>query len=70
MAGVGDPWFVRSGDYAGVCSAVAWDRPLVVAADGVLSRRLSVLVADGPPTDGTMAAIHTAASHLRAPSAG
>ena len=70
MAGVGDPWFVRSGDYAGVCSAIAWDRPLVIAADGVLSRRLSVLVADGPPTAGTMAAIDTAATYLRATPAG
>ncbi|MFD0522612.1 DUF6807 family protein [Paractinoplanes durhamensis] len=46
-----DPWFVRASDYAGVCSAIAWDRPLVVEAGGVLTRRLSVLVADGPPTE-------------------
>jgi methane monooxygenase PmoA-like len=55
-AGVSDPWFVRAEDYAGVGAAVAWDRPLVVAAGGVLSRRLSVLVADGPPGEKTMAA--------------
>jgi methane monooxygenase PmoA-like len=46
-----DPWFVRASDYAGVCSAIAWDRPVTVAAGGVLTRRLSVLVADGPPSD-------------------
>ena len=45
--GRSDPWFVRSDDYAGVCSAVAWDRPLVVAAGDALVRRLGVLVADG-----------------------
>jgi hypothetical protein len=50
-----DPWFVRSSDYAGVCSAIAWDRQLVVEAGGVLTRRLSVLVADGPPTDRLLA---------------
>ena len=61
LAGAGDPWFVRSADYAGVCSAIAWDRPLVIAADGVLSRRLSVLVADGPPTAGTLAEADAAA---------
>jgi hypothetical protein len=59
-AGVSDPWFVRAEDYAGVCSAVAWDRPLVVAAEGVLCRRLCVLVADGPPDEQTMAAAATA----------
>jgi hypothetical protein len=48
--GLVDPWFVRSADYAGVCSAIAWDKPLVIDADGVFSRKLSVLVADGPPT--------------------
>lgn len=51
VTGADDPWFVRSADYAGVCPAIAWDRPLVVAADGVLSRSLSVLVADGPPDE-------------------
>jgi hypothetical protein len=44
-----DPWFVRCDDYAGVCSAIAWER-LVVPAGGALTRRLSVLVADGSPT--------------------
>jgi len=55
-AAAADPWFVRSADYAGVCSAIAWDRPLIVAAGNVFSRRLRVVVADGPPTADTMAA--------------
>ncbi|MEU4240247.1 PmoA family protein [Actinoplanes sp. NPDC026619] len=50
-----DPWFVRASDYAGVCSAIAWDRPLVIKTGGVLTRRLSVLVADGPPTEALLA---------------
>ncbi|GIE94445.1 DUF6807 family protein [Paractinoplanes rishiriensis] len=49
--GAEDPWFVRATDYAGVCPAIAWDRPLVVAPDAELTRTLSVLVADGPPTE-------------------
>ncbi|WP_045747502.1 PmoA family protein [Actinoplanes rectilineatus] len=44
----GDPWFVRSADYAGVCSAIAWDRPLVIAPGQVFTRRIAVVVADGP----------------------
>ena len=52
-----DPWFVRAEDYAGVCSALAWDRPLTVAPGGVLSRRMSVVIADGDlsPADAEMA---------------
>jgi hypothetical protein len=52
-----DPWFVRASDYAGVCSAIAWDKQLVIEAGGVLTRRLSVLVADGPPTESLLAAV-------------
>ncbi|SNS13781.1 DUF6807 domain-containing protein [Actinoplanes regularis] len=51
-----DPWFVRSDDYAGVCSAIAWDRRLVVAAGEVFTRRLRVVIADGPPDPATIAA--------------
>ncbi|WP_436532718.1 PmoA family protein [Actinoplanes sp. HUAS TT8] len=51
-----DPWFVRADDYAGVCSAIAWDRRLVVAAGEVFTRRLRVVIADGPPTPATIAA--------------
>lgn len=56
-----DPWFVRAADYAGVCSALAWDRPLTVPPGGVLTRRLSVVVADGPPTPQLLAAAIAAA---------
>jgi hypothetical protein len=42
-----DPWFVRTGDYAGVGSCLAWERPLVVPAGGVLSRRIITVVTDG-----------------------
>ncbi|RAK36559.1 methane monooxygenase PmoA-like [Actinoplanes lutulentus] len=55
-----DPWFVRFDDYAGVCSALAWDQQRVVPADGVLTRQLSVLVADGSPTDQVLTAARQA----------
>jgi hypothetical protein len=51
---------VRSDDYAGVCSALAWDRPLVVPAGGTLTRQLSVLVADGIPAADVLAAARKA----------
>jgi hypothetical protein len=42
-----DRWFVRTGDYVGVCAALAFERPLTIRAGDALERRLSVLVADG-----------------------
>jgi hypothetical protein len=46
-----DRWFVRSaGEYAGVCAALAYERPLTIAAGATLSRRIRVLVADGELT--------------------
>jgi Methane oxygenase PmoA len=45
-----DRWFVRTGDYVGVCAALAFERELVIPPDGTLSRRISVLVADGALT--------------------
>ncbi|HET6529408.1 MAG TPA: PmoA family protein [Actinoplanes sp.] len=42
-----DRWFVRAGEYAGVCAALAFDKPLTIPAGGTLSRDLSVLIADG-----------------------
>jgi hypothetical protein len=46
-----DRWFVRTtGDYAGVCAALAYERPLILAAGATLSRRIRVLVADGELT--------------------
>jgi hypothetical protein len=41
------PWFVRTAEYPGVCSAVAFDRAVVLLPDARLDVRLSVLVADG-----------------------
>jgi Methane oxygenase PmoA len=42
-----DRWFVRTGEYAGVCAALAFADPLTLAPGEALSRRVSVLVADG-----------------------
>ena len=56
-----DPWFVRAEDYAGVCSAVAWDRALLVAPHDSVSRWVSVLVADGVLTPETVEATLAAA---------
>jgi hypothetical protein len=42
-----DPWFVRSRDYAGVGSALAWAQPLVVAQGARVRRRIITVVADG-----------------------
>jgi len=42
-----DRWFVRTGDYVGVCAALAFSEPQTIPAGGTLERRLSVLVADG-----------------------
>ena len=41
-----DPWFVRSSGYPGVGSALAWDRPVALAAGETLRRSLSVWVCD------------------------
>jgi methane monooxygenase PmoA-like len=42
-----DPWFVRVGDYPGVGSALAFDRPIVLDPGARISRSLSVSVLDG-----------------------
>ena len=47
----GEPWFVRVRDYPGLGSALAWDRPKVLAPDAVLKRRFDVAVADGRLTE-------------------
>jgi hypothetical protein len=51
-----DRWFVRTGGYPGVCAALAFDRPLVVDAGAPVTRRLTVLVADGVLTREQIAA--------------
>jgi hypothetical protein len=42
-----DPWFVRVEGYPGVCSALAFDQPLVLETGGGLSRRFQAIVVDG-----------------------
>ncbi|MDT9681367.1 PmoA family protein [Streptomyces sp. TRM76323] len=42
-----DPWFVRTGEYPGVGSSLAWDARLPVPAGGTVVRRLVTVVADG-----------------------
>jgi hypothetical protein len=42
-----DPWFVRTRDYPGVGSSLAWDRPLLLAAGGTIRRRIITVVVDG-----------------------
>jgi predicted dehydrogenase len=46
-AQAGEPWFVRVREYPGLGSALAWDRPKVLAANEVLQRRFNVAIADG-----------------------
>lgn len=41
-----DRWFIRTGDYNGVCAALAWEHPLVIPAGETLTRHLRVLVRD------------------------
>jgi len=42
-----DRWFVRTGDYVGVCAALAFEHPLVIPAGTTITREIGVLVADG-----------------------
>jgi hypothetical protein len=44
-----DRWFVRTRDYVGIGSALAWDRPLELATGASVTRRVVVVVADGAP---------------------
>ncbi|WAH99333.1 DUF6807 family protein [Arthrobacter sp. MMS18-M83] len=41
-----DPWFVRMSDYPAVGSALAWDRPVELAAGESLVRSMSVWIVD------------------------
>ena len=47
----GEPWFVRVRDYPGIASALAWDRPAVLAPGAALNRRFDVTIADGRLTE-------------------
>ncbi|GAB2603629.1 PmoA family protein [Streptomyces capparidis] len=42
-----DPWFVRTKEYPGVGSCLAWERRLPVPAAGAVTRRIVTAVADG-----------------------
>jgi hypothetical protein len=42
-----DPWFVRTEEYPGVGSSLAWEEPVEVAAGQTLVRRILTVVADG-----------------------
>ncbi|MDN3295110.1 PmoA family protein [Streptomyces ficellus] len=42
-----DPWFVRTEEYPGVGSCLAWDGRLPVPAGGTVVRRVVTVVADG-----------------------
>lgn len=42
-----DPWFVRSAEYPGVGSSLAWQERLPLPAGGTVARRIVTVVADG-----------------------
>jgi hypothetical protein len=42
-----DPWFVRTAEYPGVGSSLAWSHPLTVPAGATLRRGVVTVVADG-----------------------
>jgi predicted dehydrogenase len=42
-----DPWFVRLSGYPGVGSALAWDRPVNLAAGETVTRSFTIWIADG-----------------------
>jgi hypothetical protein len=45
--GEDDRWFVRAGEYPGVCAALAFERPRVLAPGATLSRQYRVVICDG-----------------------
>jgi predicted dehydrogenase len=52
-----DPWFVRRSGYPAVGSALAWDRPVTLAAGESLRRSLSVWVCDGELSPAAVASL-------------
>ena len=52
-----DPWFVRCSGYPGVGSALAWDKPVALAAGESLQRSLSVWVCDSELTPAAVASL-------------
>lgn len=58
-----DPWFVRTGEYPGVGSSLAYDERVPIAAGDTLVRRVVTVVADGRlDRDGAAALIRKAVS--------
>lgn len=53
----GDHWFVRARGYPGVCAALAYRRPRVIAAGTSLTRRHAIAIVDGPLDHAAAAAI-------------
>jgi predicted dehydrogenase len=51
-AAAGEPWFVRVSSYPGLGSALAWDRPAILAPGAVLQRRFDGVIADGRLSEG------------------
>jgi len=52
-----DPWFVRLSGYPGVGSALAWAKPVNLAAGEAVTRSFSVWIADGELTPAEAAAL-------------
>lgn len=52
-----DPWFVRQSGYPGVGSALAWDRPVELAAGEAVVRSFPVWISDGRLTPAEAAAL-------------
>ncbi|MER7107581.1 PmoA family protein [Streptomyces sp. NPDC000229] len=52
-----DPWFVRTGEYPGVGSSLAWERRLALPAGATVVRRVVTVVADGALDRGEAAAL-------------
>jgi hypothetical protein len=52
----GDRWFVRTRDYVGIGSSLAWEEPLLLAPGAGLKRRIVTVIADGDVSPGRAAA--------------
>ncbi|MEU4570146.1 PmoA family protein [Micromonospora sp. NPDC023956] len=61
-----DPWFVRSRDYVGVGSSLAWSQPLLVGPGERVRRRVLTIVADGRLRSREVAALATAVAEFAA----
>jgi hypothetical protein len=50
-----DPWFLRTRDYLGVGSSLAWDKPLTIEPGAILARSVVTVIADGTLSRGEAA---------------